>query len=157
MNDNNNLNGLREADFLCPCGCLKTLGFWKSGRRKKWASVGCKQRFWKQTQEKTNDNNNLNGLRQNNPINEGSDSAEDSPTKPVPIANLCRCDCGVTLFPRAELAYASPSCMERALAGSPLVSNSSRPPLALYKVGGRHDYATGGADPGEDPETITPG
>jgi hypothetical protein len=77
--------------------------------------------------------------------------------KAAPIATLCPCQCGVTLFPGAELGYASPACIERALGSAPLVTKSSVPPPSLYKVRAGNDLVSQEENQGEKSGTITPG
>jgi hypothetical protein len=60
-NDNSANNDLAT---LCRCGCLQTLGLGRNGKPKKWAGPGCKERFYRQTQQRSNDNSANQHLRE---------------------------------------------------------------------------------------------
>jgi hypothetical protein len=57
--------------------------------------------------------------------------------KAAPIASLCRCGCGVTLFPMAELGYASAECLWRLHGATPPPVTKSPARSHLIKVGAR--------------------
>jgi hypothetical protein len=76
----------------------------------------------------------------------------------APITNLCPCGCGVTIFPRAELGYASAECLQRLHGTPPAVSKSSPASFPFIKGdGGKEAYTNDTPRPGTGSGTITPG